>query len=91
MTSETTALGHSTFLEVCTDFLRSFYTILPKMQSVPGLYVSLIQYGILLIRKHVCGTVPKSGVMGGGISRGEVRQNMEKFPAMAMKVVRVSL
>jgi hypothetical protein len=42
----------------------------------------------------VCGTVPKSGVMawlGGGVSRGEVRQNMEKFPAMAMKVARVSL
>jgi hypothetical protein len=30
--------------------------------------------------KHVCGTVPKSGVMGGGDSRGEVRQNLEKFP-----------
>ena len=39
----------------------------------------------------MCGTVPKSGVMGGGISRGEVRQNMEKFPAMATKVARVSL
>jgi lipoate synthase len=50
------------------------------------------KYGILLIRKHVCRTVPKSGVMmGGGISRGEVRQKMEKFPAMATKVVLVSL
>jgi hypothetical protein len=40
----------------------------------------------------VCGTVPKSGVMGdGGVSRGEVRQKMEKFPAMATKVARVSL
>jgi hypothetical protein len=29
--------------------------------------------------------------MGGGISHGVVRQNMEKFPAMAMKVAHVSL
>jgi hypothetical protein len=28
--------GHSAFLEVCTDFLRSFYTSSPKMRSVPG-------------------------------------------------------
>ena len=28
---------------------------------------------------------------GGGVSRGEVRQKMEKFPAMATKVARVSL
>ncbi len=27
----------------------------------------------------------------GGVSRGEVRQKMEKFPAMATKVARVSL
>jgi hypothetical protein len=27
--------GHSAFLEVCTDFLRSFYTRLPKMRCVP--------------------------------------------------------
>jgi hypothetical protein len=40
----------------------------------------------------VCRTVPKSGMMmGGGVSRGEVRQKMEKFPAMATKVARVSL
>jgi hypothetical protein len=26
---------HSAFLEVCTDFLRSFYTRLPKMRCVP--------------------------------------------------------
>jgi hypothetical protein len=56
-----------------------------------GLHISLIQYRILLIRKHVWRTVPKSGVMGGAISCGKVRQNMEKFPAMATKVVRVSL
>jgi hypothetical protein len=39
----------------------------------------------------VCRTVPKSGVMGGGVSCGEVRQKMEKFPAMATKVARISL
>ncbi len=40
----------------------------------------------------MCRTVPKSGMMmGGGVSRGEVRQKMEKFPAMATKVARVSL
>jgi hypothetical protein len=27
--------GHSTFLGVCTDFLRGFYTSSPKMRSVP--------------------------------------------------------
>jgi hypothetical protein len=30
------ALGHFTFLGVCTDFLCCFYTSLPKMWSVPG-------------------------------------------------------
>jgi hypothetical protein len=29
--------GHSAFLGACTDFLRSFYTSSPKMQSIPRL------------------------------------------------------
>jgi hypothetical protein len=44
-------------------FLSPIFVIPEFLQCIPGLHISLIQYGILLIRKHMCRTAPKSGVM----------------------------